>query len=189
MPGPTTAVTIANGSLRRTAGAMVGLGHGVVEMPIMLLMFFGLATWLEMEEVRIGVGLGGGVVLWWMAWQAFKTKFQATDGAVPEVGQGAFTGGLVTTALNPYFYLWWATVGAALLTKARVFGNAGFAGLAITHVLCDIAWLLLISMIVFKTRRFWTPAIHRAIFFICGLVLAGFGVYFVVDSAKLLLQA
>ncbi|OYV02561.1 hypothetical protein CGW93_04850 [candidate division bacterium WOR-3 4484_18] len=66
-PGPITAVTIAKGSESKHAGAWIaighGVGHGVVEFPLMVLIFYGFTKWLKCKGLQIGVGLAGGVLL------------------------------------------------------------------------------------------------------------------------------
>ena len=40
-PGPITAVTIGKGSDSPHAGALVAVGHGIVEFPLMIAIFYG----------------------------------------------------------------------------------------------------------------------------------------------------
>ncbi len=47
MPGPVTAVTVAKGSQRKWAGVLVAIGHGIIEIPLILLIYFGLASYLK----------------------------------------------------------------------------------------------------------------------------------------------
>ena len=53
---------------------------------------------------------------------------------------------------------------------------------AATHSLCDLAWDTLVSFLTYRSRRLWTPRVHRVVFGACGLVLIGFGVYFAVSA-------
>ncbi len=185
MPGPVTAVTIAKGMRRKGAGALVAVGHAIIEVPLIVLIYYGFAHLLEREGVQIGVGLAGGAVLVWMALSVFKIQPVSLEREQEERGQVSIVAGLVTSVTNPYFYVWWATVGAALLVDAREFGNAGVVAMGVTHWLCDLGWLFLISWVVFKSKRLWTPRVHRWVFGLCALVLAGFGVRFIVVSLDL----
>jgi threonine/homoserine/homoserine lactone efflux protein len=187
MPGPVTAVTVAKGARRKEAGALVAIGHGVVELPLIVLLYFGLARFFEMPEVRISVGLVGGLVLFWMALSMLRIKPLDFSGP-KDPPHGSILAGVITTASNPYFFLWWATVGAALLTTAQDFGGPGIAAMGVTHWLCDAAWLLLISWVVFKSKRLWTERVHRIVFGLCAAVLAGFGAWFVYSSVGLALS-
>lgn len=189
MPGPVTAVTIARGAHHKAAGALVALGHGLIELPLIVLIYFGFAHQLEIEGVKIGVGLAGGLVLIWMAMQVFRIQPVSVDAPHSYRGQGSVAAGVLTTATNPYFYVWWAAVGAALLADARDFGNAGVVAMGVTHWLCDLAWLFLISWVVFKSKRLWTPRVHRWVFGACALVLAGFGAWFIFSGIDLAIGA
>ena len=187
MPGPVTAVTIAKGAERKAAGAFVAIGHGLVELPTLLLIYFGFAHFLDRTDVKMAVGLAGGLMLLWMALSVLRHRPESVNASQANPGRGAITAGAITTATNPYYYVWWATIGAALLADAREFGGGGVAALGATHWLSDAAWLLLISYVVFKSKRLWTPAVHRVVFGICALILAGFGAWFIFSGVDLAL--
>jgi len=184
MPGPVTAVTVAKGSQRKEAGVLVALGHGIIEFPLIALLYFGFAQYLELVTVRIAVGAVGGVVLLWIALGMFNIKLESLSDK-QETPRGSIFAGLATTAANPYFYVWWASIGAAILANAQNFGNAGIALFGITHWLCDAGWLFLLGWMVFKSKRLWTENVHRVVFGICAAVLLGFGGWFIYSSINL----
>jgi len=62
-PGPVTAVAIAMGARNRWAGTLMALGHGVVELPLMVLLIFGVGRFLHIPWVGIGIGLAGGAIM------------------------------------------------------------------------------------------------------------------------------
>jgi threonine/homoserine/homoserine lactone efflux protein len=105
------------------------------------------------------------------------------------MSHGSVIAGLATTAANPYFFVWWATVGAALLTSARAFGSTGVVALGAIHWLCDLGWLFLVSWVVFKSRRLWTQRVHRVVFGVCAAILAGFGAWFIFSGLDLAIWA
>jgi threonine/homoserine/homoserine lactone efflux protein len=188
MPGPVTAVTVAKGSQRKWAGALIAIGHGIIEIPLILLVYFGLAEYLNMPEVEIGVGLAGGLLLLWMAWGAFRTKPTALE-VKKDTPHSSIVAGLATTAASPYFFVWWATVGAMLLAGATTFGKTGVIAFGAVHWSFDLVWLLLISWVVFKSKRLWTPKVTSVVFAICAAVLAGFGVYFISHAIDVAISA
>jgi len=188
MPGPVTAVTVTKGAQRKGAGALIAIGHGLIEIPLILLIYFGLAHFLTFTEVKISVGLAGGAVLIWMALSMVRNRPSVLN-EQKELAHSSVVAGLITTAANPYFFVWWATVGAALLVTARDFGAAGVAAMGITHWLCDFGWLLLISWAVFKSRRLWTQRVNTVVFGICSAILAGFGAWFIFSSIDLAISA
>jgi threonine/homoserine/homoserine lactone efflux protein len=184
MPGPVTAVTVAKGSQRKWAGALVAIGHGIIEIPLILLIYFGLASYLKLTGVQIGVGLAGGLMLLWMAWGMFRTRPIVLD-EKKDTPHSSIVAGLATTAASPYFFLWWATVGAALLVSARTFGKTGIIAFGAVHWSFDLVWLFLLSWVVFKSKRLWTPKVTSVVFGICAAVLAGFGVWFIYSGISL----
>ncbi len=184
MPGPVTAVTVTKGAQRKEAGALVAIGHGLIEIPLILLIYFGLASFLTLTEVKVSVGLAGGLVLIWMALSMLRNR-PSVFSEQKELAHSSVVAGLTTTAANPYFFIWWATVGAALLVSARDFGGAGVAAMSVTHWLCDFAWLFLVSWAVFKSKRLWTQRVNTVVFGICSAILAGFGAWFIFSSIDL----
>jgi len=184
MPGPVTAVTITKGAHHRAAGALVAVGHGLIEIPLIVLIYFGLARFLEYPEVKIAVGIVGGAVLLWMGVRMFRST-PTVLGEKKEDTNNSVLAGLTLTAANPYFFVWWATVGAALLVSASEFGAGGVAAFGFTHWLCDFAWLFLISWVVYKSRGLWTAKINRVVFGLCSAILGGFGIWFIVSGITL----
>ena len=177
LPGPLTAATIARGYNDKNAGVLIGLGHGVIEMPIIALVYFGFASYLTIPVVKQITGVAGGLLLIVMGLIVFFTfkKPVTVSTAAP---YGSLVTGIVMTGGNPYFFLWWATIGVALITGAVAFGIYGIVLFAIVHWSCDIVWSQIVSMTVFKTRHLWTPGVQKVIFGICALVLVGFGLWF-----------
>jgi threonine/homoserine/homoserine lactone efflux protein len=184
MPGPVTALTITRGTQRREAGALIAVGHGIVEVLIILLIYLGFARYLRLPVVRISVGLAGGLFLLWMGFQMFRTRIKLDD-LQKQLSDSSVIAGLALTVVNPYFFLWWATIGTALLASARSFGGGGVIAMGVTHWVCDFSWLYLLSWVVFKSRQLWTYNVHRVVFSVCAALLAGFGVWFLFSSVNL----
>ncbi|MGC8960454.1 MAG: LysE family transporter [Chloroflexia bacterium] len=123
MPGPVFAVTVARGRTSPWAGSLVALGHGAVEFPLMALVAWGLASFFQERPVQIAIGLAGGAVLVWMGYGLLRSRPEPET--APESARARqatpILAGLTTTASNPYFFLWWATVGATLLARGLAF--------------------------------------------------------------------
>ncbi|MBN1376267.1 MAG: LysE family transporter [Dehalococcoidia bacterium] len=177
LPGPLTAATIARGYNDKHAGALIGLGHGVIELPIIALVYFGFAAYLTIPLVKQITGIAGGLLLIVMGLLVFFTFKKPVKESAPTT-YGSLVTGIVMTGGNPYFFLWWATIGLALITGSVTFGIYGIVLFTIVHWSCDIAWSEIVSMTVFKTRHLWTPGVQKVIFGICALVLIGFGLWF-----------
>ena len=188
MPGPVTTVTITKGAQQKTAGALIAVGHGIIEFPLIVLIYLGFARFLVIPEVKTSVSLAGGLMLIWMAIYIFRTR-PTLFNEQKSSSQNCVIAGLATTAANPYFFLWWATVGLALLANARAFGIIGIIALGVTHWLCDFGWLYFISWLVFKSKQIWTERVYRLVFAGCAIVLVGFGIWFILSGVSFALAS
>lgn len=185
VPGPVFAVTVAHGYENKIAGALVALGHGAIEFPLMFLIYFGFEKFFTDSPAHKIIGFVGGLILIYMGFQTFKAQKKVNiEHEVSGGGRGSFTAGIFTTVTNPYFFLWWATIGATLITTSSTFGFLGFLLLAITHWSCDLMWDTLVSYTVFKSRRFWTAKVRKIVFGFCFIVLVGFGVWFIYSAFR-----
>lgn len=70
-----------------------------------------------------------------------------------KIEKGSLMGGFVATAANPYFFLWWATVGLTLIPKSPKFGLIGLALFVAVHSSCDLGWDLFLSRSAFGAER------------------------------------
>jgi len=180
LPGPLTAATIAKGYREQNAGIFIALGHGVIELPLMALIYFGFAQFFASPEVKKVIGLAGGLMLIAMGsvvvWNIKKAQGEAAD-----LPYNSLVTGIMMTGANPYFFLWWATIGIALIATAAGFGIWGLVVFAVVHWSCDLVWEQFISMSVFRTKHLWTQKVQRIVFGVCALVLVGFGIWFCVS--------
>ena len=99
----------------------------------------------------------------------------------------AFAAGIVMSGLNPFFLVWWATVGSLLIMRFLDYGALGLGVFIIVHWGCDLVWLSFVSVLVYRTRTLWGPRIQEWIFIALGLALGGFGVWFVYSGAQIIL--
>ena len=180
MPGPLFAVTIEKAAKRKSAGLLIAVGHGIVEFPLMFLIYYGIEQIVASEilqTVQITVGLVGGLLMMIMGVQTFRNRNRPVEKHESPKYESLIAG-IWTTAANAGFILWWLTVGTALIMTARVFGLLAFMVFAMVHWLCDFFWYTGISFAIFKSRRFWTAIVHQAISLFCFAVLVCFGVWF-----------
>lgn len=181
MPGPVFAVAVAKGCESKKAGTLIAVGHGAIEFPLIFLMYLGLSGLFCAILVQRTISLLGGLILICMGFQMFKTRKKASE-EPQHSGHTSFVAGLVATGANPYFFLWWATVGATLILNASIFGFAGLIAFAVVHWLCDFVWDTFVSLTVFKSRRFWTEKVFNVVYFFCLAVLALFGLWFILSA-------
>ncbi len=183
-PGPVTATAIAMGARSRYAGPLIAIGHGIIEFPLMVVIILGMGNYFKLPRVQIAIGLAGGVFLIIMAAQALLSV-KARANAQPKALAGRpILAGIILSAGNPYFLLWWATVGLALATQAANWGVWAFALFALAHWLVDLVWLQILSWASFKGSTLLGPRLQQIVLLICSLALFGFGVFFIYTAGS-----
>jgi threonine/homoserine/homoserine lactone efflux protein len=185
-PGPITAATVGTGTKSPHAGALVAVGHGIVEIPLIISFMFGIGYIVSLRYVRVSILLAGGLFLLFMGYDMLRNihKNQGAGSITP--GYGPLAAGILLTAGNVYFLLWWATVGASLITRAVAFGLAGLGVFIAVHWLCDFVWLYILSAASFRGGTLWGEKFRRIVFSVCAVLLGVFGVTFVVQAARIL---
>jgi threonine/homoserine/homoserine lactone efflux protein len=177
LPGPLFAVTIEKATKWKTAGVLIALGHGVIEFPLMFLIYFILSQLVVPDSVQTAIGLIGGAFMIYMGVNAFRNR-NKEEAVLKGSSRDSLLAGVLTTAVNAGFILWWLTVGTELILNAELFGFLGFAAFAGVHWLCDFAWYTAFALAIFTSRRFWTRRVHQGVSLFCVAVFVGFGAYF-----------
>jgi len=185
-PGPVSAAAVGKGSESPHAGAWIAIGHGVVEVPLMTAVFLGLTRVLNQPYVQVGIGVLGGVLLLVMGLGMLRT-LRRTDVASAASNRSPLLTGILLSLGNPYLFVWWATVGAALILRSMAFGLLGFVALAAAHWLCDFSWDYFLSALSYRGGRFFGRSFQRAIFAACGILLLVFGARLLFETAQTLL--
>jgi threonine/homoserine/homoserine lactone efflux protein len=184
-PGPVTTLVVGKGNKSPHAGALVAVGHGIVEFPLMIGVFYGVGHLLELPNAKAVIALVGGLFLLWMGVDMLRSVTQQIE--AHDSNHSPVVAGLLLTVGNPYFLVWWATVGAALILRSVRFGLLGFLAFALAHWSCDFAWDYLLSALSFKGGQVFGRRFQRAVLLICGGFLIFFGGRFVFDGASTLL--
>ena len=186
MPGPLFAVTIAKSYKSKFTGVQVALGHALVEIPLILLIYFGFAQFFQHAPVRFILSVLGGAMLIWLGISMFRARSKLID-MEKDFAYNSVVAGAVTSALNPFFILWWVTVGSMLIMKSLDFGSMGFALFVPTHLVCDLIWLAFISILVYKTQSLWGHKFQEGLFITSSLLLIGFGGWFLISGLQIVI--
>jgi len=186
-PGPVTTAAIAIGARWRYAGPLIAVGHGIVEFPLMILIVLGMDTILKSTTTQVVIGLAGGAFLLIMAIQMLLSLRDTQNPNAKAIKSGPVVAGIVLSAGNPYFLLWWATVGLTLAMTAKGLGIWAFVLFAIVHWLCDLVWLGVLSWASFKGSLLLGPRVQRAVLLICLVALLVFGLLFIYNAMRSLM--
>ncbi len=184
MPGPMFAVTLAKSYKSPLAGAQISLGHAVIEVPLILLIYFGFAQFFQNSVVQLVLSLLGGGMIIWLGISMFRARTEVVHGG-KDLPYNAFTAGILTSGFNPFFLLWWATIGSMLIMRFLDFGTTGLIVFIVVHWLVDLLWLSFISILVYRTQSLWGRKFQGGLFIACSLLLVGFGGWFLVSGLRL----
>jgi threonine/homoserine/homoserine lactone efflux protein len=186
-PGPFFAVTLAKSYRSPWAGTLMALGHAAIEVPLILLIYFGFSHIFQNEKVQIVLSLAGGAMILWMGISMFldraKVVREGKDLPYPTVVAGIFM-----TAVNPFFLLWWATAGSLLVMKFLDYGAGGLLLLIVAHWMCDLIWLSFVSMLINKTHHYLDKRFQEWLFIAASLFLVFFGFRFIISGIQTIVK-
>jgi threonine/homoserine/homoserine lactone efflux protein len=186
-PGPVTATAITMGTRNRWAGSLVAVGHAIVEFPLMILIIYGLGTIFQKTSSQIVIGITGGLVLIYMAYGMFKTASHpvaVTEGARKDK---PILAGIIFTVSNPFFLVWWATIGLGLIRYATTqYGIHAFALFAIVHWLVDFMWVTALSFASFHGTTLFGKKVQKRVMQVCAGAMLFFGLFFLYKAGVIL---
>ena len=186
-PGPLFFVTISHGIKSGTkSGLIFSIAHSLIEFILVMLLALGLLSVANEPTIRLAVGVAGGVALIIFGAMQIRGSFSYKPEET-KTGQGATRNlllvGLALTGLNPYFIVWWLTIGANLIFISLEFASlAGVVFMYLCHVWVDYAWLTLISALAKRGAKILRFKWYRILMAVFGLVLIYFGLSFLIDS-------
>ena len=205
MPGPVLTVTIGETAARlrggapgvtecaRAQGALTGplvvLGHGILEALLVIAVVLGLGRLLVLGPVIGSVALAGAAVMIWMAWGMFRSvKGLSLAGAgAREKRRHPVLAGILTTLSNPYWIIWWATIGLGYIAVSLRLGLIGLGSFYVGHILSDLFWYSSVSVTMALGRRLLTDRAYSGMVAACAALLVGFGLYFGYAGVRYLL--
>jgi threonine/homoserine/homoserine lactone efflux protein len=181
-PGPVMAATIAAGAKSRHAGIFISIGHSAIELPLIAAIILGLGFVFEHPAAKFIIGLAGGAFLLWMGFGMFKEIKNYHESQPIFNSRGPVLTGIILSASNPYFLLWWATVGLNLAKDAAGFGYIAIILFALVHSLCDMGWLEILSFTSYKGSRFLNEKNQKIVLAACAAAIMFFGIVFIIKS-------
>ena len=204
MPGSLLTYTIEKSTKEgKSAGFIISLGHVALEFFLVIFLFLGLGQFLTSSIANIVIGFVGGAILCYLGFSSLKESMnnkEKTDNksetekanslsrsnTEPELKKNKlklFFAGIVISASNPYFLVWWAAIGLKLLLDAHaLLGLFGILIFYLGHILADISWYSFVSFVVSKTSQFLKPSVYKKIIIILSFVLIFFGLSFIYKS-------
>jgi len=186
-PGPLSFSAISHGAkLGARGGLAFAVGHTLFEFPLIILLALGLNTIVNEPAVKLFTGVIGGLALLVFGAMQIREYFSSRF-SVPKsrgtVFQNPILIGLVFTGLNPFFIVWWLTVGGSLIFEALELALLpGVILMYAFHVWMDYAWLTVVAHFARVGINMIGARWYRAIMAFFGVVLIYFGITFLVSA-------
>jgi threonine/homoserine/homoserine lactone efflux protein len=197
-PGSISAMAVTEGAKRGAiAGPLITAGHAVPEVIMVAALGFGLSRVLGQPTVVGAIGMLGGLVLLRMGWGIVRTArteslMVVSPTARTETGRDLGRRNLVATGIvltigNPYWLLWWATVGAAYYVTFSRFGLLAIVVVFLAgHLSLDLGWTTFLALVVGAGRKRVPDIVYRGTLVACGLSVLAFGAYFIASGLRFL---
>lgn len=180
-PGPMLFATI-DSSLKTgwAAGPKIFFGHAVLEAFISILIIFGMSAIVNESIIKTISLIGGLSLCVFGGFILMDRKNARLDIETSSTLTGPVLAGIISSASNPYFWIWWLSAGSGLITEGLRTGLSA-AGFFVTgHWLADAFWYLLVSISFSRGRTLMSASVYRHVLTACGLFLIMFGLWFIV---------
>jgi threonine/homoserine/homoserine lactone efflux protein len=191
MPGPLLTYTIARTLRAQRAGWLVGarviIGHAGLEAVLLVGLVLGVVGFLRAPLAAKIIGVAGALLLFFMGYGLIRETIRNrgldfTDAAArPSAATrlDPIAAGALVSMSNPYWWIWWVTIGSAFLIRFDITLAAWPALIAffLGHELGDLAWYLAISTALSLGRRRISHRLMSILLGICGVAIIGFGIF------------
>ena len=179
-PGPLFAANISYG-LREGAksGIKMATGHTIVELPLVILLGIGVFSLESFPEFRTIISILGAITLFVFAALQIRAVLKEKQVAITNRKQGALITGVLLSGLNPFFIIWWLTIGFKLISDAMLIW--AFSGMLIMfglHIWMDFAWLGGISFLASKSTKILSNKNYKILMMGLSGMLIYFGITF-----------
>ena len=183
-PGPLLALVIS-GSLRYggKTGPIVIAGHSVLEIGMVSILVFGLGRIINNPEIIKIISISGALILLYSGFKMFLSLSKVNIDTLTLQNKGGrhsllFFQGITMSIANPYWTVWWLSVGLGLLLSANEKGITGLLFFFTGHILADMLWYSFVSYSIGKSKRFISIQLYKKIISLCASIIILFGLYF-----------
>ena len=182
-PGPLFAANITYG-LKEGAksGIKIAIGHSIVELPLIILLGIGVFSLEIFPEFRTAISIFGAITLFGFAGMQIRTILKKNNNITIKPKQGPIITGILFSALNPFFIIWWLTIGFKLISDAMlVWSFTGILIVFVLHIWMDFAWLGITAFLASKSKRIISNKNYKIMVLGLSMALIYFGITFLID--------
>jgi threonine/homoserine/homoserine lactone efflux protein len=184
-PGPLLAVTVEE-TIRKDfkAGPLIIIGHSILEFLMVLLLVFGFGDFLKKEIIQRYLSIFGGSFLIYTGISIFfsdkKIKNEKYESIPCKKNHFFILKGFFVSLSNPYWSIWWITIGLVYLSFAFPYGFKGIFLFFTGHILSDFLWYSLVSYFVFKSKKVINEKYLKTLSYFFCIFLIFFGMFLIV---------
>tara|TARA_B110000014_G_scaffold59857_1_gene40449 strand:- start:2329 stop:2943 length:615 start_codon:yes stop_codon:yes gene_type:complete len=182
-PGPLFSANIIYGIREgKVAGLKIAVGHTIVEFPLIVFLGAGIITSNIIPEFRVLIAIIGAIGLFGFAGLQIRTVFQKKNQRNLKPTRGPILTGIFLSALNPFFIIWWLTIGFKLITESiELWGFFGIVILFLVHIWMDFVWLYVVAFFASKTNNLLSNRNYKILIIALGMILIYFGIEFLLE--------
>ena len=194
VPGPMLTLVISSVAEKGFwTSFFIVIGHSLLELAVVISFFLGVLKYLQNPLIVKIIGILGGVFLLYLGVdilisifkKKYKINFKST--VKKRTITGKSTGiiilkGILISLMNPYWYIWWITIGAAFIIKSVEFNTLGISSFYIGHISADFIWYLFIGFLINTGRKFFNQKIYNGILAACSIFLFYLGIRFIIEA-------
>ncbi len=194
VPGPMLTLTISSVAEKGFwTSVFIVIGHSILELAVVIAFLLGILKYLENPLIIKIIGILGGAFLLYMGVDilvsVFKKKFIINFKSM--LGKKTMTGrstgililkGLLVSLANPYWWIWWLTIGAAFMIRSVKFEVVGVSSFFLGHISADFIWYLFIGFLISTGRKFFNQKVYNGILIACSVFLFYLGARFIIDA-------
>ena len=179
-PGPLFSANIIYGIREgKIAGLKIAVGHTIVEFPLIIFLGTGILTSNILPEFRIIVAIIGALGLFGFAGLQIRGILQKKFQRNLKPTRGPILAGIFLSALNPFFNIWWLTIGFKLITESiELWGFFGIIILFLVHIWMDYVWLYIVAFFASKTSNLLSNRNYKILIISLTMILIYFGIEF-----------
>jgi len=170
------------------SGIKIAIGHTIIELPLIFLLSLPFTVFspvnITTSIIKIISFIAGIFLI------AFGTLYvvrlirsnEVINSSIKSSRiENPYLAGIMFTGLNPFFIIWWTTIGVKLITDAiSLLGQpTGIAFLFVVHIWMDYAWLGLSSYLASRGFNIIRSDYHRYITILLTVPLFYYGIKFV----------
>lgn len=184
-PGPLLATVVYQSTRQGSkTGPLIVIGHGLLEIAVVGIIILGFNRFINNPQLLKVISILGATILLYFGLKMFLAIPQLSwdMNSVKKNSANLILIGITVSLSNPYWTIWWLTIGLSLILSAQKLGLLGILVFFMGHILADLIWYSVISFTITKGRKFISLDIYKGIITICALALIGFAIWFLVKA-------